>query len=233
MLVVTSGLVMAVEVSVLVMAVEGASVLMMAVVGGAPVLVMAAVVVVLVFVAVIVISLVTRVVGVSVLATFEDVSMSVMAVVVIPELLLVAVGRLCVLVMAVVVVPLLVMAVVGVSVLLLLRVKGQNCISASRSVSQRYPESPATVTSSLSLDLEEFLSLKYHSASLQLMHIVSSFGSRRRDLSVGVGSVETSGLAEGKLALNFAVGFGSVVGRRADVRSDEERDDDDEFIEGP
>ena len=93
--------------------------------------------------------------------------------------------------------------VVAVSELLLLAASGQNCISVSRSVSQRYPESPATVTaapaSPLPLTLAYFRSSTKDSAASQLMHIVSSFGLRGRDLAVvgAVGSVETSGLAAG------------------------------------
>ena len=105
--------------------------------------------------------------------------------------------------MAVADVPATPAPVVAVSELLLLAASGQNCISVSRSVSQRYPESPATVTaapaSPLPLTLAYFRSSTKDSAASQLMHIVSSFGLRGRDLAVvgAVGSVETSGLAAG------------------------------------
>ena len=115
-------------------------------------------------------------------------------------------------------------------------------------MSQRYPESPATVNgltaaappaSPLSLDLAEliqsdaYLSSTKDSATLQLMHIVSSFGFRGRGLAVGVGSVEMSGLAEAELALDFAVAVGSsVVGRRGDEGRDDEGRDVDEVVGG-
>ena len=220
MLVVTSGLVTAVEVSALVIGVEGASVLENPI-SGSPVLVMA-------------------VVGVFVLV-------AVVMVVVISKLVTaVEVGRISGLVMAVLVVPALVAAVAGVSVSLL-AVWDQNCISVSRSVSQRYPESPATVNgltaappaSPLSLDLAEliqsdaYLSSTKDSATLQLMHIVSSFGFRGRGLAVGVGSVEMSGLAEAELELDLAVSVGSsIAGRRGDEGRDDEGRDVDEVVGG-
>ena len=53
------------------------------------------------------------------------------------------------------------------------------------------------------------------------------------DCAVGVGSAETSGLAEAELALNWAAAVGSVVvGRRGDERRVEGRDGD-TLVEGP
>ena len=222
MLVVTSGLVTAVEVSALVIGVEGASVLENPI-SGSPVLVMA-------------------VVGVFVLV-------AVVMVVISKLVTAVEVGRISGLVMAVLVVgvPVPVTEVAGVSVSLL-AVWDQNCISVSRSVSQRYPESPATVNgliaaappaSPLSLDLAEliqsdaYLSSTKDSATLQLMHIVSSFGFRGRGLAVGVGSVEMSGLAEAELELDLAVAVGSsIAGRRGDEGRDDEGRDVDEVVGG-
>ena len=222
MLVVTSGLVTAVEVSALVIGVEGASVLENPI-SGSPVLV-------------------TAVVGVFVLV-------AVVMVVISKLVTAVEVGRISGLVMAVLVVgvPVPVTEVAGVSVSLL-AVWDQNCISVSRSVSQRYPESPATVNgliaaappaSPLSLDLAEliqsdaYLSSTKDSATLQLMHIVSSFGFRGRGLAVGVGSVEMSGLAEAELELDLAVAVGSsIAGRRGDEGRDDEGRDVDEVVGG-
>ena len=130
---------------------------------------------------------------VSAVDSLLDISVSVMAVVG---------AEVSVLSMTVAGVP--VVAVVGgTSELLLLAASGQNCISLSRSVSQRYPESPATVTaapaSPLPLTLAYFRSSTKDSAASQLMHIVSSFGLRGRGLAVvcAFGSVETRGLAAG------------------------------------